>query len=69
MVLSRILGVGYDVLVDMLKYICPTHIVKIGISTENKNLPAGKFWLDGKYDRTIKLLEINSARQDSLDRS
>ncbi|CAK8578378.1 unnamed protein product [Lathyrus sativus] len=62
-------GVGYDVLVDMLKYICPTHIVKIGISTENKNLPAGKFWLDGEHDGTIKLLEINSARQDSLDRS
>ncbi|XP_004504479.1 polynucleotide 5'-hydroxyl-kinase NOL9 [Cicer arietinum] len=62
-------GVGYDVLVDMLKHICPTHIVKIGISTENKNLPAGKFWLDGKHDETMNLIEINSARQDSLNRS
>ncbi|KAK2384945.1 polynucleotide 5'-hydroxyl-kinase NOL9 [Trifolium repens] len=60
-------GVGYDVLVNMLKYICPTHVVKIGISTENMNLPAGKFWLDGKHDETIKLIEIRSACRDSLN--
>ncbi|GAU30246.1 hypothetical protein TSUD_67990, partial [Trifolium subterraneum] len=61
-------GVGYEVLVDTLKYICPTHIVKISISGEgyeNKNLPAGKFWLDGEDDRTSKLIEINSALHDS----
>jgi polynucleotide 5'-hydroxyl-kinase GRC3/NOL9 len=51
----------------MLKYICPTHVVKIGISTENMNLPAGKFWLHGKNDGTIKLIEIRSAHQDSLN--
>jgi polynucleotide 5'-hydroxyl-kinase GRC3/NOL9 len=51
----------------MLKYICPTHVVKIGISTENMNLPAGKFWLDGKHDETIKLIEIRSACRDSLN--
>ncbi|KAK7259121.1 hypothetical protein RIF29_24719 [Crotalaria pallida] len=62
-------GVGYDVLVDMLKYICPTYVVKIGISSENKNLPAGEFWLDGEHDGTINLIEINSARQDSFNRS
>ncbi|KOM56620.1 hypothetical protein LR48_Vigan10g251200 [Vigna angularis] len=39
-------GVGYDVLVDMLKYISPTHVVKISTSSENKNLPAGEFWFD-----------------------
>jgi polynucleotide 5'-hydroxyl-kinase GRC3/NOL9 len=66
-VLSCISGVGYDVLVNMLKYICPTHVVKIGISTENMNLPAGKFWLDGKNDGTIKLIEIRSACRDSLN--
>jgi polynucleotide 5'-hydroxyl-kinase GRC3/NOL9 len=66
-VLSCISGVGYDVLVNMLKYICPTHVVKIGISTENMNLPAGKFWLDGKHDETIKLIEIRSACRDSLN--
>ncbi|KAK2425381.1 polynucleotide 5'-hydroxyl-kinase NOL9 [Trifolium repens] len=61
-------GVGYEVLVDTLKYICPTHIVKIGIpgeGYENKNLPDGKFWLDGEDDGTSKLIEINSARLDS----
>jgi hypothetical protein len=61
-------GVGYEVLVDTLKYICPTYIVKICISGEgyeNKNLPAGKFWLDGEDDGTIKLIEIDSALRDS----
>lgn len=62
-------GVGYDVLVDMLKYISPTHVVKINISSENKNLPAGVFWLDGQCDGTVNLLEMNSARQDLLNRS
>ncbi|KAJ1421776.1 Polyribonucleotide 5-hydroxyl-kinase Clp1, P-loop domain [Sesbania bispinosa] len=62
-------GVGYDVLVDMLKYICPTHVVKISISSENKNLPAGEFWLDGEHDGTVNLIEIKSARKDSLNRS
>lgn len=61
-------GVGYDVLVDMLKYISPTHVVKINISSENKNLPAGEFWLDEECDGTINLIEINSARQDSSNR-
>lgn len=60
-------GVGYEVLVDMLKYIGPTHVVKIGLSTEFykfKNLPAGKFWLDGEDDGTIKLIEIDSVLKD-----
>ena len=66
---SCISRVGYDVLVDMLKYICPTHVVKISISSEKKNLPAGEFWSDGEHDETINLIEINSAHQDSLTRS
>jgi len=67
LVLSCISGVGYEVLVDMLKYIGPTHVVKIDISTEfhkNKNLPAGKFWLDGEDDGTIKMIEIDSVLKD-----
>ncbi|GAU25434.1 hypothetical protein TSUD_70870 [Trifolium subterraneum] len=43
--------------------------VKIGISTENMNLPAGKFWLDGKHYGTVQLIEIRTARQDSLNGS
>lgn len=66
---SCILGVGYDMLVDMLKYIRPTHVVKIDISAEKKNLPAGLFWLDGEHDEMPNLIEIKSARRDSLNRS
>ena len=61
-------GVGYDVLVDMLKYIAPTHVVKISFSAENKNLPPGAFWLDGEHDGRVNLMEIKSARQDSFNR-
>ncbi|XP_023902311.1 polynucleotide 5'-hydroxyl-kinase NOL9 isoform X3 [Quercus suber] len=61
-------GVGYDILVDMLKYIAPTHVVKINISAESKNLPAGAFWLDEDKEM-VNLIEINSARQDSYNRS
>ncbi|GAB2269908.1 hypothetical protein Dimus_004826 [Dionaea muscipula] len=62
-------GVGYDILVDMLKYIAPTHVVKINISSASKNLPAGEFWLDEDDYGSINLIEINSARRDSYDRS
>lgn len=62
-------GVGYDVLVKALRYISPTHVVKINISAESKNLPPGHFWLDEDYDETVHLIEIKSARQDSFNRS
>ncbi|KAL9267300.1 Polynucleotide 5'-hydroxyl-kinase NOL9-like protein [Drosera capensis] len=39
-------GIGYEIVVDMLQHICPTHVVKINISAVSKNLPAGAFWLD-----------------------
>ncbi|KAI3943925.1 hypothetical protein MKW92_025848 [Papaver armeniacum] len=39
-------GNGYDALVEMLRYIAPTHMVQVRISTESKNLPAGAFWLE-----------------------
>ncbi|KAI6682942.1 hypothetical protein NL676_028855 [Syzygium grande] len=62
-------GVGYDVLVKVLRYISPTHVVKINISAESKNLPPGHFWLDEDYDETVHLIEIKSARQNSFNRS
>ncbi|CAN1216427.1 Polynucleotide 5'-hydroxyl-kinase NOL9 [Linum perenne] len=62
-------GVGYDILVDMLRYIAPTHVVKIDTSSTRKNLPAGKFWLDGDADLEVNLIEIFSANQDSFNRS
>ncbi|CAI9112443.1 OLC1v1012895C1 [Oldenlandia corymbosa var. corymbosa] len=61
-------GIGYDLLVEMLKYISPTHVVKICISAENKNLPVGVFWSDEDTESTI-LIEVNSARQDYFNRS
>ncbi|XP_022768005.1 polynucleotide 5'-hydroxyl-kinase NOL9 isoform X2 [Durio zibethinus] len=64
-------GTGYEILVDMLKYISPTHVVKIYISAQNKNLPGGAFWFDGDgdCDGMVNIIEIKSARQDSFNRS
>ncbi|EOY19330.1 hypothetical protein QUC31_006154 [Theobroma cacao] len=62
-------GIGYEILVDMLKYISPTHVVKINISVGSKNLPGGAFWLDGDSDGMVNIIEIKSACQDSLNRS
>ncbi|KAL5544314.1 hypothetical protein UlMin_008098 [Ulmus minor] len=62
-------GVGYDNLVDMLKYIAPTHVVKINISAENKNLPHGAFWLDSDEREMVNLIEIKPSAQDNLDKS
>lgn len=62
-------GVGYDILVDMLRYIAPTHVVKINTYSERKNLPAGTFWLEDCEDEKVNLIEINSALQDSYKRS
>lgn len=53
----------------MLKYISPTHMVQIRISADHKNLPTGGFWLDERDDASATLIEISSARQDSLKRS
>uniref|UniRef100_A0A2P2J8C3 Uncharacterized protein n=1 Tax=Rhizophora mucronata TaxID=61149 RepID=A0A2P2J8C3_RHIMU len=61
-------GVGYDTLVNMLRHMIPTHVVKINISSERKNLPAGMFWLEDDSHGEVNLLEI-SARQDSSNRS
>ncbi|TXG60121.1 hypothetical protein EZV62_014694 [Acer yangbiense] len=47
----------------------PTNVVKINVSFEKKNLPAGAFWLDGICNGDVSLIEINSARQDAFNRS
>ncbi|KAK9747979.1 hypothetical protein RND81_02G027800 [Saponaria officinalis] len=73
-------GIGFDVLVGMLKHISPTHVVKINISPdviylkrktpEDKNLPGGLFWLDvdDDDDAPVNLLEITSASKDCYGR-
>ncbi|WCJ36006.1 Polynucleotide 5'-hydroxyl-kinase NOL9 [Euphorbia peplus] len=62
-------GVGYDILVDMVRYIAPTHVVKMNTYYERKNLPAGAFWHDNGDCREFNILEIDSATQDSFNRS
>ncbi|MCD7455411.1 hypothetical protein HAX54_028062 [Datura stramonium] len=62
-------GIGYDILVDIIRYISPTHVVKICISAVSKNLPVGAFWLDDVNGAVATLIEVNSARQDSFNRS
>ncbi|PWA71590.1 Pre-mRNA cleavage complex II Clp1 [Artemisia annua] len=62
-------GIGYDVLVDILKHISPSHVVNICISAKRKNLPSGAFWSQDGDAGAATLIEINSARQDSLNRS
>lgn len=37
-------GLGYDVLVDVLAYVVPTHVVQLRLPTAAKNLPPGAFW-------------------------
>ncbi|OVA11958.1 Pre-mRNA cleavage complex II Clp1 [Macleaya cordata] len=62
-------GHGYDALVEMLKYMAPTHMVQIRISAEGKNLPTGAFWLDADQEVSVNLIEIGSARRDAYNRS
>ncbi|VFQ74570.1 unnamed protein product [Cuscuta campestris] len=57
-------GIGYEILVEILKYTSPSHVVNICISAKNKNLPRGFFWLDEGEASLTNLIEINSARQD-----
>ncbi|KAJ4883053.1 Polynucleotide 5'-hydroxyl-kinase NOL9 [Raphanus sativus] len=62
-------GLGYHVLVDVLRYVSPSHVVKINIEIHKKNLPAGLFWLDGYHDERPHLIEIQSAYPVSYYRS
>ncbi|KAJ3694113.1 hypothetical protein LUZ60_009593 [Juncus effusus] len=62
-------GTGYDILVEILKYISPSVVVKLQISAQSKNLPGGMFWLDGEPGSCINVIEISAAQQDSLSRS
>lgn len=61
-------GTGFDVLVEMLRYISPTQLVQLRISAQSKNLPTGVFWSD-EYEEPVNLIDIHSAQRDFLDRS
>ncbi|XXG42462.1 hypothetical protein AAC387_Pa01g2737 [Persea americana] len=62
-------GIGYDILVEMLRHISPTHVVKMRVSVESKNLPSGAFWFDESQKGHVSLIEISSTFRDSLKRS
>ncbi|KAG8051917.1 hypothetical protein GUJ93_ZPchr0001g31042 [Zizania palustris] len=55
-------GNGLHVLKEMLKYACPTHVVRLSTTVEGKNVPGGTFWLDEHEANTsVNLVEIRSA--------
>ncbi|KAL6505728.1 hypothetical protein OROHE_023107 [Orobanche hederae] len=37
-------GIGYEILVEMLRYMSATHVVKLQRSAQSRNLPDGAFW-------------------------
>ncbi|CAM0880090.1 unnamed protein product [Alopecurus aequalis] len=65
-------GTGFDMLVEMLRYICPTIVVQIRTRMQRKNLPDGMFWLDdgqtGPYVITIDAACHKSLSGASLKR-
>ncbi|XP_078178558.1 polynucleotide 5'-hydroxyl-kinase NOL9-like [Carex rostrata] len=58
-------GFGFDVLVDILRYISPTHVVKVECSEASKNLPGGAFWLFGGQKSNAEIIEICSAQKNT----
>jgi len=61
-------GAGFDMLVELLRYICPTIVVQIRITMQSKNLPDGVFWLDGGQTGP-KMINIGAAFHDASNRS
>lgn len=61
-------GTGFDMLVEMLRYICPTIVVPIRTRMQRKNLPDGMFWLTGG-ETEPKVITIDAASRDSLSKS
>ncbi|KAG6534504.1 polynucleotide 5'-hydroxyl-kinase NOL9-like [Zingiber officinale] len=64
-------GTGFDLLVEMLRYISPTLVVQIHISLQSKNLPVGTFWLDANQQELHKvpILVLDSARRNIKNES
>ncbi|XP_065003146.1 polynucleotide 5'-hydroxyl-kinase NOL9 isoform X2 [Musa acuminata AAA Group] len=58
-------GIGYDLLVDMLRYMSPTHVVQMRVSVESKNLPTGFFWLEENEKTSVNLIEIPTVYEPS----
>ncbi|KAG0593176.1 hypothetical protein KC19_1G309000 [Ceratodon purpureus] len=48
-------GIGYDVIVDILKATSPTHVVQLLANSKKKNLPRDKFWDETSSAVTIHM--------------
>ncbi|MQL95233.1 hypothetical protein Taro_027895 [Colocasia esculenta] len=57
-------GIGYDLLVHMLTYMEPTHVIQMRISSEHKNLPTGVFWSDVSQNEAVNLIYLHPADTD-----
>ncbi|KAM3295561.1 hypothetical protein ACQJBY_038064 [Aegilops geniculata] len=56
-------GIGLHVLSEILKYVSPTHVIRLNTTAEGKNLPGGAFWLDAhEGDSGVNLVEIRAAQ-------
>ena len=55
-------GTGLHVLTEMLKYVSPTHVIRVSTTVEHKNLPCGTFWMN-EFDESppVNLFEIHAA--------
>jgi len=55
-------GPGLHVLPEMLKYVSPTHVIRVSTTVERKNLPCGTFWMN-EFDESppVNLFEIHAA--------
>ncbi|WVZ81353.1 hypothetical protein U9M48_028740, partial [Paspalum notatum var. saurae] len=56
-------GTGLHVLTEMLKYISPTHVIRVSTTVERKNVPGGIFWMnENEGDSSVNLVEIHAAQ-------
>ncbi|KAH7651189.1 polynucleotide 5'-hydroxyl-kinase GRC3/NOL9 protein [Dioscorea alata] len=58
-------GLGYNLLVEILRFIDLTHVVQFRTSPEKKNLPRGLFWLEKPAKGQANLIEIPQTSDDS----
>ncbi|RLN24816.1 polynucleotide 5' [Panicum miliaceum] len=56
-------GNGLHVLTEMLKYVSPTHVIRVSTTVERKNLPCGTFWMN-EFDEypPVNLIEIRAVQ-------
>nr|CAB3473161.1 unnamed protein product [Digitaria exilis] len=56
-------GTGLHVLTKMLKYVSPTHVIRVSTTVERKNLPSGTFWMNQSDEGPpVNLVEIRAAQ-------